>query len=120
MPVQYNILIISTNEEALTVLLRLVNRQTHWAGFGAKNTEEAKEIFSLEKIDIVLFNVGICSEKEQELVHFFNTEKEDIIIIQHYGGGSGLLYNEVQHALENNGRNKLFIDDACKNNITNT
>lgn len=117
MRVQLNILIISTNEEALEVLLRLVNKQTHWNGFGAKTSEEAKGIFSLKKIDLVLFNVGICSENEQNLIQFFNAEKEDVIIIQHYGGGSGLLYNEIQYALENNGKSCQFIDAAFNQGI---
>lgn len=109
-----NILIISTNREALEVILRLVHKKDNWKGFGAPTTEKAKELFRLEDIDIVLFNVGICSEEEKELIHFFNTEKEDIIVIQHYGGGSGLLYNEIQFALENNGKSSPFIDDAQK------
>lgn len=114
MSIQYNILIISRNEEVLKVLLRLVNNRENWNGFGASSANEAKKVFKLENIDIVLFNVGICSEEEQYLIQFFNAEKEDIIIIQHYGGGSGLLYNEIQFALENNGKDVAFIDDAFK------
>lgn len=111
---KYNILIISTNEEALEVLLRLVNKREQWKGFGVHSVKEAQHIFSTVNIDIVLFNVGLCPEEEHELVQFFNDQKEDIIIIQHYGGGSGLLYNEIQYALEHNGNAVLFIDEGAK------
>ena len=116
-----NILIISTNGEVIEVLLRLVNNYENWIGKGVKSGKQAQQIFKENNFDIVLFGVGIPPKEELDLIQFFNAEKEDIIIIQHYGGGSGLLYNEIQFALEHNGKSSPFLDDAFrKRHVTNT
>ena len=100
------------NEEALRVLLRIVDKKEGWTGVGVSCVQKAKQLFLETHFDIVLLNVGINKKDENELVSFFNAEKENSIIIQHYGGGSGLLYNEIQYALEHGGSKQNFIDDG--------
>lgn len=95
------ILVISTNPELMEVILRLVNNKEGWTGTGAESIEKSKEIFTATpKFDIVLFDVGVSEAEEKELTEIFKAQKPEVITIRHYGGGSGLLYNEVQAALE--------------------
>lgn len=95
-----NILVISINPDLLEVILRLVNNRETWKGTGAESIEQSKEKFQEDNFDIVLYDVGVTEDNEKELTQFFKNLKPDVITIKHYGGGSGLLYNEIQAALE--------------------
>ena len=66
------------------------------------NDEEAKEIFLRKDFSLVLLGSGIQEESESNLCTFFNKQYPNIVIVQHYGGGSGLLKSEILLALENN------------------
>ena len=93
------ILTIGRNAEIAAVLLRLINSNQAWEGMLALNDEEAKKLFAKNTIDLVLLGSGIEEESERILREFFTTLKPGIIILQHFGGGSGLLKNEINEAL---------------------
>jgi hypothetical protein len=97
-----NILYIGRHLEILATVVRLINSNENWNGVGVMNDEEAKEIFLRKDFSIVLLGSGIQEESEAELCTFFNKQNPNIIIVQHYGGGSGLLKSEILLALENN------------------
>lgn len=94
-----NILVLANHPEILGTILRLINKNELWNGIGAANPDEAVEAFTLNKFDLVLLGVGVDDETEQQLLQTFNSFNPDIICIRHFGGGSGLLYSEIQHAL---------------------
>jgi len=94
------ILIVGRNEEILQVVIRLINNNPEWNGIGAITDEEAIEKFHQHRFDIVLLTNGISDEEEIKLRKIFTHQDKDIIIIQHYGGGSGLLSNEILMALD--------------------
>ena len=94
------ILIVGRNEEILQVVIRLINNNPEWNGIGAIADEEAIEKFHQHRFDIVLLTNGISDEEETKLRKIFTHQDKDIIIIQHYGGGSGLLSNEILMALD--------------------
>src|SRR3954447_891626 len=94
------ILVIGRNEEILEVVLRLINNNPEWKGTGACADEDAIEKFHHHKFDIVLLTNGITDEEDVKLRKLFTHQDKDIIIIQHYGGGSGLLSNEIHMALD--------------------
>jgi hypothetical protein len=94
------ILAIGKNEEILSVVVRLINQHEQWSGTGASTDEHAKALFSQHPFDIVLLCGGISEESEQDLRHFFLTQNPSVHIVQHYGGGSGLLENEIRAALD--------------------
>ena len=95
-----NILYIGRHLEILTTVVRLINAIDNWNGVGATNDEEAKELFLKNNFSIVLLGCGIQKESENDLCVFFKNKKPNIIIVQHYGGGSGLLKSEILVALE--------------------
>jgi len=96
------ILYIGRNLEILTTVVRLINSNENWNGVGVMNDEEAKNVFLKKDFSLVLLGSGILEESETNLCAFFNKQNPNIIIVQHYGGGSGLLKSEILLALENN------------------
>lgn len=96
---QVNILYIGRSAEIKDIVVRLINNKEDWKATGVLTDNEAKAAWELAPFDIVLLGSGIEPEFETGLRHFFTGQKKDIIIIQHYGGGSGLLYNEIMEAL---------------------
>jgi len=94
-----NILYIGRNAEITTVVTRLLNNNEEWFGLGTTLDAEAKELFLQHKFDIVLLGNGITKDEEVQLRAFFKGENPAIKIVQHYGGGSGLLKSEILIAL---------------------
>lgn len=96
-----NILYIGRHLEILETVVRLINANKNWNGVGVRNDEEAKEIFLRKDFSVVLLGSGIQEESEAELCIFFKNQNPNISIVQHYGGGSGLLKSEILLALGN-------------------
>ena len=96
------ILYVGRHFEIMTTVVRLINKQLNWKGVGVQTDEEAKEVFEKENFKLVLLGVGIETESEIALRIFFKKLNPNIIIVQHYGGGSGLLNSEIVLALNTN------------------
>jgi hypothetical protein len=96
-----NILYIGRHLEILSTVIRLINANVDWSGIGAMNDEEAKYLFRQKKFEIVLLGSGITEESEKQLRLFFRNQNPNTVVVQHYGGGSGLLKTEILMALEN-------------------
>ena len=97
-----NILYIGRHLEILATVVRLINYNENWNGVGVTSDEEAKDFFLKKDFSLVLLGSGIQQESETELCAFFKNQNPNIVIVQHYGGGSGLLKSEILLALENN------------------
>lgn len=96
---QTAILAIGRNEEILGTVLRIINKNEQWDAAGALTDEEAMQLFGSRHFDIVLLCNGIDESSEHQLRNYFTNKQPAVIIIQHYGGGSGLLSNEIREAL---------------------
>ncbi len=94
------ILVVGRNKEIIPVLERLIGQHEDWQCTVAYEDEEAILQFQQMQYDIVLLSSGIEPESEQKLCSIFRFQQPEIIIIQHYGGGSGLLENEIRYALD--------------------
>ncbi|MDB5086900.1 MAG: hypothetical protein JWR09_894 [Mucilaginibacter sp.] len=93
------ILAIGRHAEILQTVVRLVNNSPEWNATGAGTDDEAILAFSTQTYKLVLLGGGIEKESEDRLCAAFRALNPDIIIIQHYGGGSGLLAAEIYEAL---------------------
>jgi DNA-binding response OmpR family regulator len=93
------ILAIGRHAEILQTVVRLVNNNPGWNATGAGTDDEAILAFSTQAYKLVLLGGGIEKESEDKLCAAFRALNPDIIIIQHYGGGSGLLAAEIYQAL---------------------
>lgn len=96
-----NILYIGRHPEILETVVRLINANEEWFGAGAETDEMAMELFEKINFQIVLLGCGIEAENEEKLRSFFQAQNPNCTVVQHYGGGSGLLKNEILSALEN-------------------
>ncbi|KIQ19791.1 hypothetical protein RT99_15065 [Flavobacterium sp. MEB061] len=92
-------LILGKNEEILPILLRLVNANENWNGVSFNDEEIAQKYFLNNKIDIVLLSSGIEDHIEKEFTSFCLKNQPEVEVIEHFGGGSGLLKSEIQHRL---------------------
>jgi DNA-binding NtrC family response regulator len=104
------IMYVGANAEINAVMHRLLNTHEGWEGEIADSTEGAIERAHRQQFDVVLLGNGIADEDERKLRAILTLHDPEIIIIEHYGGGSGLLENEVLAALdERAARNKPSI-----------
>ncbi|MFN8416653.1 MAG: hypothetical protein U0U66_10000 [Cytophagaceae bacterium] len=97
-PNPYSILIIGNNVEIVEVLLRLINKSKEYS---ASAVIYHQKDFNLSEtnVDLILLSSGLSLEEEQEIKEQLFMKNPNIKIIQHYGGGSGLLYTELKQAL---------------------
>ena len=93
------ILAIGRHPEILQTVVRLVNNNPDWACTGVMTDEEALAAFAAGHYRLVMLCNGITPESEEKLCAAFREHNPDIIIVQHYGGGSGLLTGEIRQAL---------------------
>ena len=93
------ILAIGRHPEILQTVVRLVNNNPDWQCTGASTDEEALAAFSSSEFRLVLLGGGIEKESEGLLCARFRQLNPAIKIVQHYGGGSGLLSAEIYQAL---------------------
>jgi DNA-binding NtrC family response regulator len=109
------ILVICNHQEILQTIIRLINGNEKWNAIGTADIEKAIELFDQHKFDLVLFGSGINDEDENKLSRIFTHQNPEIKIIQHFGGGSGLLSNEIEAALSDNQQGNFnVIDDPFK------
>jgi DNA-binding NtrC family response regulator len=93
------ILYIGRDAQIAATVGRLLNAREEWRGLTACSDEEALAICSEQVIDLVLLGNGILDAEEQELRKRLIKIHPSLKIIQHYGGGSGLLYGEIMAAI---------------------
>jgi len=96
------ILVICRHPDILQTVLRLINNNPDLHATGAITDEEAIAMYSAQSFQLILLGSGIEQKSEENLRAFFKAQKPGIIIIQHYGGGSGLLAAEIYEGLKGN------------------
>jgi DNA-binding NtrC family response regulator len=94
-----NILVVGRHLQIMETILRLIHTQSGWHAVGALADNEAMEKFRETNFDLVLIGGGVEVESELKLKVEFEKLNPRIKIIHHYGGGSGLLFNEINEAL---------------------
>ena len=94
------ILVICKHESILQTIIRLINNNPDWNATGAVTDEEALTAFAAHPFRLVLLGSGVEKENEYKLAATIRERNHDIIIVDHYGGGSGLLAAEIYEALK--------------------
>jgi hypothetical protein len=101
------ILVIGRHRDILETVTRLVNTNAEWNATGAQTDEEAIVLFNNKAFKLALLGGGIEKQSEDRLCELFKAKNPAILIVQHYGGGSGLLAAEIYEALGGKGINPL-------------
>jgi hypothetical protein len=96
---QTSVLIIGSNEDLVSLLIKLVNKFRNFKAYAALNEKDALDLFIEAPIDLVLFSSGLPDDLEKSLKTYFLTKNPNTKIVAHYGGGSGLLQCEICEAL---------------------
>ena len=96
-----NILVIGKDPEILTVVLRLLNdyKEANYNAVGTTDPYQARTLFADSTIDLVLITNGIDATLDASLREEFLGRRPEVRILQHFGGGSGLLFAEIAQAL---------------------
>ena len=94
------ILVVGRHPEILATVVRLVNNNPAWNATGCLSDEEAIVAFGTQDFKVVLLGGGVDEISEDKLNAHFCTQKPEIKIVQHFGGGSGLLSAEIYEALK--------------------
>jgi hypothetical protein len=93
------ILVIGRNPDIVQTVVRLINNNAAWSASHALTDDVAISLFENQPFDLVLLGGGIESGSDTLLRRAFTAHNPGITIIQHYGGGSGLLATEINMAL---------------------
>jgi hypothetical protein len=96
-----NILVVGKDPEILKVVLRLLNdyREANYHAVGSTDPAFARSLFADIDIGLVLITNGIDASLDASLREDFLTRRPAVRILQHFGGGSGLLFGEIAEAL---------------------
>jgi hypothetical protein len=94
------ILVTGRNESIVQTVVRLINNNPQWNAAYALTDEDTITTFENQPFDLVLLCGGISPESDILLRDAFASRNPEAIVIQHYGGGSGLLATEINMALE--------------------
>jgi DNA-binding NtrC family response regulator len=96
-----NILVIGKDPDILKVVLRLLNdfKEARYHAAGTTDPDEARRLLAQTDIDLVLITNGLDAAADADLRGYISIQRPGIPVVQHFGGGSGLLFNEIRHTL---------------------
>lgn len=108
---QVNIAVYGKHPEILETVLRLINKNENWLGEGHTDEEQIVELFFRRSYDILLLGGGIGEASEKKVRALFRQAQPQAAIVQHFGGGSGLLKSEIEGVLAAREQAQLQIMD---------
>ncbi len=89
-----NFLIVGrNNDDGIATLQRVVQKTENWRAGVAHSVLDAQNYLQHNQTDILLISAGLSPEEEDQMREI--AQSAGIIPITHYGGGSGLLKNEI-------------------------
>jgi len=99
------ILAVGRERAILEVVERLINSHEGWKAAIAGTEDEAVELFrgrsgTAARFSIVFVCAGFSANDEERLRQRLLGIDADVVVTRHYGGGSGLLENEILSILQ--------------------
>ncbi|NRS87817.1 hypothetical protein HNQ02_000724 [Flavobacterium sp. 7E] len=88
-------LVIGKNIEILNILVRLLKVEEGWSCAAFSDEQELLATVDFMEYDILLLSSGLDEEIEKRIQKIGIELNPQLRIILHYGGGSGLLKNEI-------------------------
>lgn len=96
-----NFLVIGKNQEILETLKRIIENNEGWKAEIQSDENSCYEYIKENQVDIVLLSSGLEEQFEKDIKIFCENVNKEVKVIDHYGGGSGLLKNEVYSLFPN-------------------
>jgi len=94
-------LVIGKNQEILDTLKRIIENNEGWTAEIQSDEDFCYEYIRENTVDIVLLSSGLEDDFEKDIKEFCAKLDKEVKVIDHYGGGSGLLKNEVYSLFPN-------------------
>lgn len=107
-----NFLVLGKNQEILEVLKRIIEKNEGWKAELLSSENKAYDYINNHKFDIVLLSSGLEDQFEQDIKTFCENLDQGIKVIDHFGGGSGLLKSEVNIAFSQPDETKNVLHKA--------
>ncbi|MGL4629769.1 MAG: hypothetical protein ACRCVT_01085 [Leadbetterella sp.] len=101
--------IVSRHPQILQTLVKIINQKPLWDAFPATNADNLYSLLEKNKIDFVLLSSGLSEDEEKSIRSTVIEKYSNTKLIQHFGGGSGLLFNEIQAAIDSHPDAAIFI-----------
>ncbi|SKB93751.1 hypothetical protein SAMN05660477_01927 [Soonwooa buanensis] len=92
-------LVLGKNDEILATLKRLIENTDNWQAEISNDESQIDNYIANNPVDIILLSSGLDESFEQEIKVNPIVVEKNIMVIEHFGGGSGLLKNEIYAAL---------------------
>lgn len=90
-----NFLVIGKHKEIVATLKRIIENNEGWFAEITHSETFCYEYLEKHNPDILLLSSGLELTFENEIKEYIENSQKTIKIIEHYGGGSGLLKAEV-------------------------
>lgn len=91
-----HLLYIGCDMAMAAAMLRVVTHYPGWELMVADTVTAAIDACTEHHFDLVLMGAGLHENMEQQVTTELGARYPWLPVIQHYGGGSGLLYSTVQ------------------------
>jgi hypothetical protein len=92
---EVNILVVGRDRAILEVIERLINAHEGWHATITETEENAIRAFKEKQYAIVFVSAGFSAAEEERIKQKLTTLDPHVVVTRHYGGGSGLLENEI-------------------------
>lgn len=92
-----SILAVGKDEKIMATILRLINQNSQWQGDIALSSATARALLLSANYNLILLGSG---SDEGEIRLILKNLGQNIPVVLHYGGGSGLLLCEINEALK--------------------
>ncbi|WP_374950658.1 hypothetical protein [Mucilaginibacter sp.] len=93
------ILVVCTHQGITETILRLINNNPAWHATGVSTVSDAEKELNDTSYELLLLGNGLSADEELQLSTSAKSINDAIKVIQHFGGGSGLLFAEIYEAL---------------------
>jgi DNA-binding NtrC family response regulator len=95
-----NILVIGRDRAILEVIERLINSHEGWHATITETEDAAEKAIEEKPFAIAFVSAGFSAREEEALRQRLTRINPELVVTRHYGGGSGLLENEILGILE--------------------
>ena len=90
------VLVAGVDQLITNVIVRLLNQMEGYSGVTANSTTEMAESLRASDYDILLIGAGFDQAQERSMTKEALEIRPNIKVLEHYGGGCGLLITELE------------------------
>ena len=93
------ILVAGKNDQVTGAVIRTLATYPEFSADSVNTASKVEKQLDSEKWDVLLICGGFTPQEEEGFYELKKEKFPELILIEHYGGGSGLIYAELKQAL---------------------